>query len=116
MKRPEVLQGKRMLLDRDEMQSAAARGVAAPRLPGGEEVQAEAESGLEDDEALAPGPARRKVVAGEEYMPRLRVPAAGAVVDVAERLRVGDAFLKSEAGGGERLGHALLCVQRHSAA
>ena len=72
MKRPEVLQGERMLLDRYEVQPAAALGIAPPRLPGGEEVEAEAEAGLEDDEALAPRPALRQAVAPEEHVLGLR--------------------------------------------
>src|SRR5438105_4005465 len=49
MKRPEVRKGKRMLLDRDVMQARAALRIAPPRLPRGEEVESEAEAGLEDD-------------------------------------------------------------------
>ena len=56
MKRPEVLQGKRMLLDGNEMQPLAARRVAPPGLQRDQEVEAEAEPGLEDDEAPAARP------------------------------------------------------------
>ena len=42
---------RRRLLDRDEVEAAAARRVVAPRRPGREEVVAEPEAGLEDDEA-----------------------------------------------------------------
>src|SRR5258708_37165985 len=93
------------------MQPAATRGIAPPRLPGGEEVEAEAEPGLQDDETLAPGPALRKPVSRQENVLRLGKAAGCAVIDVAECLGVGGALLESEAGGGERLGPALLCAQ-----
>jgi hypothetical protein len=48
----------------------------APGLPGGEEIQAEAEAGFEEGEALAAEPsASGKVVAGEEDMAGLRKAA-----------------------------------------
>ena len=70
-----------MLFNRDEMQPRAARWVAPPRLPGGEEIEAEAETGLQDDEAAAPGPALRKVVPPQKDMLCLSQPARGAVHD-----------------------------------
>src|SRR2546422_9303631 len=73
------------------MQPAAARRVAPPGLPGGEEIEAEAEAGLEDHEALAAGPALRQAIAGEEHVPGLRRPPGGAVIHVAELLRPGRA-------------------------
>src|SRR2546428_7837314 len=80
-----------MLFQRDEVQPAAARGVAPPGLAGGEEIEAEAEGGLEDHEALAAGPALRQAIAGEEHVPGLRRPPGGAVIHVAELLRPGRA-------------------------
>src|SRR5256712_7946779 len=80
-----------MLFQRDEVQPGATRGVAPPGLPGGEEVEAEAEAGLEDHEALAAGPALRQAIAGEEHVPGLRRPPGGAVIHVAELLRPGRA-------------------------
>src|SRR5437879_11008563 len=77
------------------MQLAAARRVAPPGLPGGEEIEAEAEAGLEDHAALAAGPALRHAIAGEEHVPGLRRRPGGAVIHVAELLRPG------RAGGGE---------------
>src|SRR5437762_14347421 len=77
------------------MQPAAARRVAPPGLPGGEEIETEAEAGLEDHEALAAGPALRQAIAGEEHVPGLRRPPGGAVIHVAELLTPGPA------GGGE---------------
>ena len=56
----------------DEVQPLAARRVAAPGLPGGEEVVAEAEAGFQDHEAVAPGPAPGQAVAAQEDVPRLR--------------------------------------------
>ena len=44
---------RRRRLDRDEVELSAALRIGAPRGPGGEEVVAEAEAGLEDDEAVA---------------------------------------------------------------
>src|SRR5947199_916813 len=73
------------------MQPAATRRVAPPGLPGGEEIEAEAEAGLEDHEALAAGPALRQAIAGEEHVPGLRRPPGGAVIHVAELLRPGRA-------------------------
>src|SRR5207302_4244571 len=81
---PEIGKRERMLLHRDEMELAAARRVAPPRLPGGEEIEAEAEAGLEDHEALATGPALGQAIAGEEDVPGLLRSAGGAVVNVAE--------------------------------
>src|SRR4030095_6098644 len=75
--RPQVLQGKRMLLDRHEMQPAAARWIAPPGLQGQEKVEPEAEAGFQDDEALAAGPARRQVVAAEEHLALLGDAAGG---------------------------------------
>src|SRR5688572_8775394 len=75
---------ERMLLDRDEMQPSAARAVGAPGAPGGEEVDAGAEAGFQDDEALALGPASGQVVSMQKDVQRLRRRAAGAVVEVAE--------------------------------
>ncbi len=103
----QVVQRERMLLDRDVVQARRARGVAPPRLPGGEEIEAEAEAGLEDDEALSAGPALRQTVALQKDVLRLPRAAGGAVVDVAERLRIGNAFLESQPGRKQRRGHPL---------
>src|SRR5256886_4776649 len=73
------------------MQLARARRVAPPGLPGGEEVEAEAEAGREDHERRAAGPALRRAIAGEERVPGLRRPPGGAVIHVAELLRPGRA-------------------------
>ena len=114
MKRPEVFQGERMLFNGNEMQSPAAPRIAAPRLPRREEIDAEAEAGLEDDEGLASAPALREGVSLQENMIRLCRAAGGAVIEVAESFRVWNAFLVSRTGGDERLQHALLCVQQAS--
>ena len=70
------------LLDRDEVELAAAVGIGAPRRPGGEEVVADAEAGLEHDEALASAPACGQRVAVEEDVARLGERARARVVDV----------------------------------
>src|SRR5687767_14983582 len=106
MKRLEVRQGKWMLFDRHEMQPAAARRIAAPRLPGGEEVQAQAEAGFEDDEALAARPARWKIVTREEHVARLGETARSAVINVVERFRVGNPVPECRAGGDQGRAHA----------
>src|ERR1700704_5889413 len=111
MERPEVLQGVRMLFDRHKMQPPAAARVAPPSLPGGEEVEAEAEAGLEDDEALAAGPPLGKLVTLQEDMPGLLEAPGGAVVDVAECFGIWNSVPERQAGGDEQLGHALLCGQ-----
>ena len=96
--RAQVRQGERMLFDRHVMQPAAARRIGAPGFPGGEEVEAEAEAGLEDDEALAPGPARGQRVALEEDVRGLRGAASCAVVDVVEGRGVRRAFPERRCG------------------
>src|SRR2546423_7105926 len=103
MKVPEVGQGKRMLVDRGEVGPPATRRIAPPCLPGGEEVEAEAESRLEHGEALGAGPALRQAVAGKKYMLRLREASGCAVVDVAEARRIRDRFLEGERCRNERL-------------
>src|SRR5688572_5700363 len=80
------------------MQLAAARRIAPPRLPGDEEVEAEAEAGLEDDEAAASGPALRQLVPLQEDVAALAGAARGAVVDVVERRRVRRAVDELEFG------------------
>ncbi len=59
----QVFERERVLVDRHVMEPRAARRVAFPGAPGGEEVEPEAEAGLEDHEALAPGPSARKAIA-----------------------------------------------------
>jgi len=72
-----------MPIDRDVVELARPGGVASPCVERDEEVEAEAEAGLEDDEAVARGPAAREVVAAEEDVPRLSGAGARGVVDVA---------------------------------
>jgi len=73
---------ERMLLDRDEAQPAGT-AVAPPRIPGREEVVAQAEAGFQHDEAIAPAPPVGQAVAREEDMPCLLQRARHRVVDVA---------------------------------
>ena len=74
----EVDPARRRAFDRDDVKLAAALGVGAPRRPGGEEVVAQAEAGLEDDEALAPAPASGERIAVEEtWRACVKAPARG---------------------------------------
>ena len=91
MRAGEIGHGQWMLLDRDEVQPLAARRVVAPGGPGGEEVVAQAEAGLEDREALAAAPARGQLVAGQEHLLGLRIGAAARVVEIVEGGRAGGA-------------------------
>ena len=87
-----------MLFNRYVVQPRAAPRIAPPGLPGGEEIDAEAEAGLEDDEALAAAPARGQCVALEEDVRGLRRAAGCAVVDVVEGRGVRRAFLERRCG------------------
>jgi hypothetical protein len=109
MQRAQVFERKRMLLDRDVVQAPAAPRIAAPGAPARQEIEAEPEAGLEDDEALAPGPAPGQAVAGEEDVLGLRRPAAGAVVHVAVCGGVGRLVPQLKAGGNDRRGHGRYC-------
>ncbi len=101
----EIGGGERVFLDGNEMQPAAALRVGAPGLPGGEEIQPEAEAGFENDEALPALPARRQIVAAEKDVPRLRRPAGGGVVDIAvSGGKRGAIRIEFEAGGLQRHG------------
>jgi hypothetical protein len=81
--RREVGPRRRRAFDRDEVELAAALCVGTPCGPGGEEIGAQTETGLEDDEAFAAAPARRQRVAVEEDVTCLRERALARVVDVA---------------------------------
>ena len=74
---------ERVLLEGNEVQPSAALRVGAPGLPGGEEVQPEAEAGFENDAAVASLPALRQFVAAEKDVARLRRAAVGGVIDIA---------------------------------
>ena len=87
----EVGCGERVFFERNEVQPTAAARVAPPGLPGGEEIQAEAKSGFENDEALPVLPTLRQAIATEKDVPRLRRTALGRVVNVAEDGRKGGA-------------------------
>src|SRR5207248_5389065 len=49
VQRAQVASRERMLLDGDIVQPATARRVVLPRAPGGEEIQAEAKAGFQND-------------------------------------------------------------------
>lgn len=91
-----------MLLDGHEMQALAARRIVAPGLPGGEEIQAQAEAGFENDKTVPALPAGRQIVAAEKDMAGLCRAAVGRVIDIAvgagDRRAVGSEF---EAGRDE---------------
>ena len=83
---------ERPRLDRNEMELLATLGIVEPGAPGGEKVVAQAEPGFQDDETIAPVPARRQAIAAEEHLLRLRQGALARVIAVAELGRAGDAF------------------------
>ncbi len=87
----EVLRGEGMALDRDEMQPRGSLRVGAERVPRGEEVEPEAEAGLEDGERVTPAPAPRQAVPREEDVAGLGEPAGCGVVRVLEPGREGHA-------------------------
>src|SRR5690606_34266445 len=78
----EILARKWVQLGRDEVQALTTRSVVAPGGPGGEEVQAQAEAGLDDGKDVTPLPALRQIVAGQKDLARLLQPAAVGMVDV----------------------------------
>jgi len=91
-----------MLFDRYIVKLAR---LAAESLPRGEEVETQAEAGLEDDEALAPGLAPLDFVALQKNEAGLRGAAGLAVIDVAEGLRVRRALLEMQRCGLDRGRH-----------
>ena len=97
MKRPEILQGIRMLFDRDVVQLAR---LAAERLPRRQEIQAQAEARLQDHELVAPAPRLRQAVAAEEHVAGLREATLVAVVDVAIARRIRRPGIGEDGFGG----------------
>ena len=98
----QVGQGEGVLLERHEVQAPAARRVAPPRLERDEEVEAQAEAGLDDDEALAPCPALRQRIAAEEHMALLLDAAVRVVIAVAVDLGIRRPFLERESCRNQR--------------
>jgi hypothetical protein len=72
VKHREILRRERMLFYCNVVQARRARGVLAPRVPGGEKAEAEAEPRFEDGEAARAAPAFRQAVAAEKDVVRLR--------------------------------------------
>src|SRR5438477_13102455 len=107
MQRAQIGEREGMLLERDEVQAAAARRIVLPCPPGDEEVQPEAEPRLEDDEALAMRPARRQLVSRQEHLTRLLRTAARAVVDVAVGRRIRRLVAPFVAARNDGCGHEL---------
>src|SRR5438045_6923378 len=85
--------------------------IASPCVECDEEIEAEAEAGLEDDEALAVLPALRQAVALQEDVFRLRRAAGGAVIHVAEGLRIRDFVQEAQGGGNDRGRHGPILRQ-----
>ncbi len=79
-----IVARRRMHLQRDEVQPLAALRIVAPRGPRGEEVVAQAETGLEDGEACATAPAFGQAVAGEEDGARLFERTFARVIEIVE--------------------------------
>ena len=77
-----------MLLDGYEMQPARIAAIGLESPPGLQEVESQAESGLDDGEVAAPAPSRRQVIALNEDMAGLRRSAIGRMVDIAKHIRV----------------------------
>lgn len=73
-------------------------------VPGGEKIQAQAEAGLDDGEALVPPLARRQAVAGQEDVTRLPKSAGGGAVEV---------IVGGGEGGGLELEDGWLNCRRH---
>src|SRR5258706_292413 len=63
-------------------------GSVAPGAPGGEEGQAETETGFEDREQAPPAPASGQAVALQEHVLRLGEAAFSAVIHVAVGFRI----------------------------
>ena len=82
-----VVASQRMLFDRDEDQPLAARRVVTPRLPGGDEVVAQAKAQFQHREARAALPALRQAIALQEDMPGLFESADARVVKVVVQRR-----------------------------
>jgi hypothetical protein len=98
--------GEGVLFHGNVMQAPAGSGRrSAPCLPGGEEIEAEAEAGFEDDEAPRILPARRQLVAGEEDMARLFEAALAGMVDVVVARRERGAVPGERKFGGDDRGH-----------
>ena len=94
---------ERVLFQRDEDQPLAALRIRPPGRPGGQEVVAQAEAGLQHHEALAALPASGQAVAAQEDMASLSEGAGGGVVDIAVVGRAGGAVGQQvDAGGGDR--------------
>ncbi len=104
----EVARLGRKGLDRAVEQVRGPRRVLPPRPPGRQEVQAQAEAGLQHRPARGVGPGGGRIALGQqaaaaqEHVPRLRQPA-GAAVDVAET-RAGGRAVAAPVDGG--VGHA----------
>ncbi len=88
----EIVRAERMVFDGNEMQVLAVLRILTPGLPGGEEVETEAEAVFQDDEAFAAPPALRQSVAGNEHGARLAEAAGSGGVDVVVGFGVRGAF------------------------
>jgi len=114
--------GQRVLFDRDKHQPLAALRVAAPGLPGGQEVVAQAKAGLQDDKTRLTRPAPGQAAAMQKDLLGLRQRAGIAVMDVAKLWGAGGAVLpEGQPRRGDRCKRhgammpALLRAARHGA-
>ena len=85
----QIVEREGVLFNRHEIQGVRAGGIIAPGLPGGEEVQPQAEAGLDDDPALPASPAFRQIVAAKKDVAGLPEAAGAGVVDIVEDRGVG---------------------------
>ena len=81
----------RMGFHRDEVQQARACRVGAPRLPGCQEIEAQAEAGFENPPLGLPAPGLGQAAAAEENMARLSQCAGFGVINVVEAFAPGNA-------------------------
>lgn len=104
-----------MSLDADKVQARARSGVTLPGVPRREEVEPDAEAGLQHDEVVATRPAIRQPVATQEHVPGLRKATLGRVVHVPVARRPWRAAL-AKIKRLERQGDATAQVISHTTA
>ncbi len=82
----QIVPRERMELHGNEVEGARSLRVAAPGVPGREEVVSQPEAGFQDYEAVSATPALGQLIAREKDMPGLGQRARDRVVHVAVRL------------------------------
>src|ERR1035438_5174586 len=116
MQAGQIVAPEGMLLDGNEVQPPAVLGIVAPGLPGGEEIEPQAEAGLKNDKYITLPPASGQAVAVEKDVTGLFEPAGRRMVDVAEGRRVGRAVGRESWLGGDKwmkwtIGHSRAITQ-----